>query len=188
MKMKQTAVLLALTALLSVGAGLGIHTLTHWDQCVEATPVATWGPTTLVERNRNKPDLVAGLVFVQDAPPDVGDVLKEGQSVYTTWKELGVLAGLIALVTFLIRLTKLGFVGAAIKRNKAEWVRPLLAMVAAGLLASGGALALGQGLPWVILAGVLGGLAAPGAHEFLEAMTALFSKEKREELQAKSAP
>ena len=120
--------------------------------------------------------------------PDLGDALKQLSMIKTTWKEVGWLAGLTALVTLVITLTKLKILGEVIRRNKLQWVRPLLAMVLAGLGSAGlGAIA-GIDLSWIIVGGLLAGLMSPGLYQFIKAFQAAYSPKKRAELQAKAGP
>ena len=120
--------------------------------------------------------------------PDIGDVIKQLSMIKTTWKEVSWLAGLTAMVTLVITLTKLKILGEVIRRNKLQWVRPLLAMVLAGLGSAGlGAIA-GIDLSWIIVGGLLAGLMSPGLYQFIEAFQAAYSPKKRAELQAKAGP
>lgn len=190
MKVTRLAVVMTVQMTLCFCAGLGARAALNFEKCfTPEQPAGTYAPTKFADYNPREfasPMFELAQVDVVEPAPDLGEILEEGQSVASTWKELGVLAGLIALVTFLIRLTKLGFVGRAINRNRLDWIRPLLAMGAAGLTASAAALVLGQDLQWVILAGLVAGLAAPGVHELMGALQAVFSKEKREDLAGKA--
>lgn len=182
MKLKIIGVVLALITVAGLAFGVQTNRLPSLGDCFHEirTPVSPYGPTKFADYtwvDRASPTFE--LAVADEAAPDLNELLKQGQGVYSAWKELGVLAGMIALVTFLIRLTKLGFIGAAIKRNKLQWIRPLLAMGLAGLTASGAALALEQDFAWVVLAGLVAGLAAPGTHEFLTSLKRAFFPEKR---------
>jgi hypothetical protein len=88
-------------------------------------------------------------------------LLRQGQGVYDAFKMVGALAGVAAIVNFLVNMTKYGPVNEFIARKKVKWVRPILALLA-GLI-GGFSTALARGLPWSTSAlYAFGGLFAGG--------------------------
>lgn len=116
---------------------------------------------------------------------DVKEIIDRINEVQTVWKTAGWLAGLTTLVALLLWFTKVTFIGVLLEKNQAKWVRPLLAMILAGLGAAAAAVTAHANLPTVILLAVGAGVMAPGADQVFQALLALFSKRKREQLKAK---
>ncbi len=203
MKKKLLVGSIALVAL-AISAGLGFATFddpapdcgvgsclqaAHLEIDPEHQPERLFVSTALAADPAAEPPTEGNLTLLEGAadPPKLGELLNDISELGATWKAVGLLASLIALVTLLVKITKFGFVGLYIKKKRLEWVRPLLGMCLAGLAAASGAQLLGIESPWWWLGGVIAGLSAPGAHEFFESVGAMLSKKKREKLTSKAA-
>ena len=124
--------------------------------------------------------MIFGIFPAWGVEPDIGELVAEGAAVATAWKSLGWIAGVTALVNFLVNLTKLKFLATLIEKNDLKWIRPALALALALVISITAGLVLGKSIPIVIVEGVLAGVMAPGFHELFSILTPK-GREKRSE-------
>ena len=109
---------------------------------------------------------------------DVIDLINEGFSIVKGWGDVTVLVIASGLVNLLVNVTKFGPIGKLIKDKKLKWIRPLLSVIAGGLVGATGALATGATVLNAIVVGVGAGFGSVGFHELWDSLTA-----KRKEAQ-----
>jgi len=117
-----------------------------------------------------------GGAVISDDFTGVGEAALEVIDVASNYKAVGGLALAAALITLMVRLSKLGVIGRLLKAHRWGWLRPLLSCVLGGGTVSLAALQAGQPMGPALIAGVLAGLTGVGGHELLR----LFSKHERE--------
>lgn len=93
------------------------------------------------------------------------DLFQDGAKVYSDWKALGWMGGLLALVTFLMQLLNFGPIKELFKAKKITWLKPILAAVFGGVGAGVSTAMTGAGVGPSIVAGLVAGLAAVGLYE-----------------------
>lgn len=111
---------------------------------------------------------VLALAQVASSTVTAGDLLASGSDVVNAWKMVGWMGGIIALIKMLIDGTKFGPIGAWIKKKGLKWLRPVLALAAAGFAGFVSSFQTGVDV-WVsIVAGFGAGMGSVGFHELLE--------------------
>lgn len=101
-----------------------------------------------------------------------GAVIDAGAKLISSdWEKLGALGSLLAIVNFLMILTKLGALGRWLKDKGLKWVRPLAATLLAGALGALSSLETGLPVMQSLLAGLLAGVGSIGFHELKDTMT-----------------
>lgn len=110
-----------------------------------------------------------------DPGVDLAVLLQTAMGVISDWQTAGALAGLLALVQLLMKLSKLSIFDAWLGTKK--WLRPLVAAILGGVTAFLTALSLGKPALAALVAGIGAGLASSGFHELM----VIFDANKRAE-------
>ena len=119
---------------------------------------------------------------------DRANLVTDGIELIAQWRTVGTLAGILAAVHLVIRLSKTAQGQALLAHvsGPRPWLRPLVAAGLGALAGAVGALVAGQGLAGALgaaLTGIIAGFGASGAHEAAGALT----RNGRAEAQAKRA-
>lgn len=93
------------------------------------------------------------------------DLMQDGAKVYSDWKGIGWMAGLLALVVLLMNLLRFGPINEFFKIKKIMWLKPLLAAAFGGIAAGLTTAMTGAGVGPSIAAGIMAGLGAVGLYE-----------------------
>lgn len=104
--------------------------------------------------------------------PTPGELLVDAKDVYSTWKLLGALAGLAALLNLLVNLTKFGPVKEWFETNKKKWLLSYLSMGLGALAGGLGAYLVGSDVVQGAVAGLMAGSMATGGHELVSNLRA----------------
>jgi len=108
---------------------------------------------------------IPAVLFAQEAPTFT-DITQQGIVAIQTWKSVGYLAGMLAVVNVLVNATKLPFLSDFFSQR--VWLRPLLATIFGAL--AGTLQAMVEGSPFLpsLLVGLIAGLGSVGFHELMQ--------------------
>jgi len=121
-----------------------------------AAPLAaTYVGASEVEKTDPKPVDAVALVT------SVGQVVND-------WKNVGWLAGVIALINFLLSLLRFRPIDMAMDRVDIKWLKPLIATLLGAALGGFSTFETGAGVLNSIVAGMLAGLGSVGFHELVD--------------------
>jgi hypothetical protein len=116
---------------------------------------------------------VAAIAFAQDTPPvdpTFGDAFNAAKDIVVNWKQVGILASVVALVNLLMLLLRIPMINDWFESKGIKWVK---AWVAPGLGAVAAVLAaIVTGAGWEVIlqagaAGLISGLASVGTHQMV---------------------
>ncbi len=109
-------------------------------------------------------------------PADIADAVVQ---TIGAWQTVGWLAGVVGIAYLLVLLSKFKPIDNLLKKYNLKWIRPLAAMVFGALAGASTALAAGQKIPQVVIAGVLAGFGSTGFHEVMAVLTSAKDRERR---------
>ncbi len=98
-------------------------------------------------------------------PPTLPDLFTQLAKAIDDWRNLGAIAGLIALINLLITLLRFGPIDEWFTVNRWKWTKPYIAAALGAFLGGLSAYQTGASVPNSIVAGILAGMAAVGWHE-----------------------
>jgi hypothetical protein len=111
---------------------------------------------------------IAATAFGQSVgEPSPVDLFDGGTSVYRDWKDLGQLAGIIALMKLLIDVTKIKVIDSWLWDHQWRWVRPTMALLLGGLTSIAIAIPTRANLIVAFIHGALAGASTIGVHELV---------------------
>ena len=96
--------------------------------------------------------------------------------VIDDWRNLGLLAGLIAAINFLIALLRFRMINDFFTKWDIKWLKPLLATVLGGALGGLSVAATGASAINSVLAGCLAGLGSVGFHELINSLKIMLTQ------------
>jgi len=166
------ALFLYLTALFLAFAPPALADPTPGDE-VEATDDDSAAPDTLANRpteiaEAGPPEALAGDDDDSAAPVEVDDLIKGFAQVVDDWKNLGWLAGVVALVNLLILVFRFRPINDALTNLDAKWIKPLIAVILGAVFGGFSAALSGATVPVAILSGVIAGLGSVGFHQLID--------------------
>lgn len=103
--------------------------------------------------------------------PDIGEVITGVGKVIDDWENVGWLAGVIALINFLLGLLRFRPIDIYLAENELKWVKPLLAVVLGGALGGFSAFSTGASMLNSAVAGIMAGLGSVGFHQLMAQTT-----------------
>jgi hypothetical protein len=126
----------------------------------------------------------AGVVAIPETAPEVStelevvgesettpfDIFRDIGKIINDWRNIGWIAGLIALINMLINLLRFKPINEFLEERDLKWLKPLAACVLGGSL--GGLTTYQTGAPWLnsVAAGVLTALGSVGFHELISTL------------------
>lgn len=106
-----------------------------------------------------------------DAPadaPQVGELVSDAGKVIDDWKNIGWLAGVIALINLLLNLLRFRAIETWLNDLDCKWLKPLIATLLGCALGGFSTYATGAGILNSIVAGAMAGLGSIGFHELID--------------------
>lgn len=127
---------------------------------------ATPAPSTPSSATADKPE---GTADPTDGQPhdDVGGLITDAGKVIDDWKNVGWLAGVIALINLLLNLLRFRPIDEWLTRIDYKWIKPLVATVLGAALGGFSTFATGASVLNSIVAGAMAGLGSVGFHELM---------------------
>jgi len=136
---------------------------------VEGQPTPTPTPTT-----EGAPALLAAEpaaeteAKAETEPVDAVELVTSVGKVIDDWKNVGWLAGVIALINLLLNLLRFKPIDMALERLDWKWLKPLIATVLGATLGGVSVFSTGAGILNSVVAGMLAGLGSVGFHELVD--------------------
>lgn len=126
-------------------------------EIAQATPPpATATPASAAPAEREK------------SPPGVGELVSDAGKVIDDWKNIGWLAGVIALINLLLNLIRFTPIETWLISLDYKWLKPLIATVLGAALGGFSTFSTGAGVFNSIVAGAIAGLGSVGFHELVD--------------------
>lgn len=119
----------------------------------------------LLDTAKEHLEKVAEKNAAEDGEVPLTGLLQDGAKIYSDWKALGWMGGLMALVSLLMNLLRFGPLHEFFRVNKLMWLKPLLAALFGGVAAGLSTAMTGAGVMPSMMAGLLAGLGAIGLYE-----------------------
>lgn len=101
-------------------------------------------------------------------PVDAVELITEVGKVINDWRNVGWLAGVIALINLLLSLLRFRPIDMALDRLDWKWLKPLIATLLGAALGGFSTFSTGAGALNSIVAGMLAGLGSVGFHELVD--------------------
>jgi hypothetical protein len=101
-------------------------------------------------------------------PVDAVELVTSVGKVIDDWKNVGWLAGVIALINLLLNLLRFKPIDMALERLDWKWLKPLIATVLGATLGGFSVFSTGAGVLNSVVAGMLAGLGSVGFHELVD--------------------
>lgn len=114
--------------------------------------------------------LAQAVATTPDPATSLTDLITSFAQISGDWKTAGGLGAAIAVVHFLMKLTKLPYIDE--KLSEKTWLKPVIGVVLGAAVGLTGALAAGAGLASAVVAGALAGLGSAGWHELMVTFSA----------------
>lgn len=105
-----------------------------------------------------------------EKPVDAVELITSVGKVVNDWRNIGWLAGVIALINFLLSLLRFKPIDLALDRLDVKWLKPLLATLLGALLGGFSTFSTGGSVLNSVVAGMLAGLGSVGFHELVDNM------------------
>jgi hypothetical protein len=134
----------------------------------KAQPTPTEGdnpPETAAAEPAADPEVAAKL---EETPVDAVELVSSIGHVINDWKNVGWLAGVIALINLLLSLLRFRPIDMALDRLDWKWLKPLIATLLGAALGGFSTFQTGAGVLNSIVAGMLAGLGSVGFHELVD--------------------
>jgi len=103
-----------------------------------------------------------------DPPSDVSGIVEGVSYVISSWKTLGWLAGVTALINLLILVFRFPFINDKLTGLKLKWLKPLIAVILGAAFGGFSAALGGEPAAQAIIAGVLAALGSVGFHQLID--------------------
>lgn len=132
----------------------------------QPTPTPTEEATT-TETEAAKPE-VEPKAETEAKPVDAVELITTVGKVIDDWRNVGWLAGVIALVNLLLNLLRFKPIDMALERLDWKWLKPLIATLLGALLGGFSTFSTGASVLNSIVAGMLAGLGSIGFHELVD--------------------
>lgn len=104
----------------------------------------------------------------EEPPPEVGELVSGAGKVIDDWKNIGWLAGVIALINLLLNLVRFTPIETWLASLDYKWIKPLIATILGAALGGFSTFSTGAGILNSIVAGALAGLTSVGFHELVD--------------------
>lgn len=106
----------------------------------------------------------------EETPPEIDavELVTSVGKVVNDWKNVGWLAGVIAMINFLLSLLRFKPINMAMDRLDIKWLKPLIATLLGAALGGFSTFSTGAGVLNSIVAGMLAGLGSVGFHELVD--------------------
>lgn len=104
----------------------------------------------------------------EEPPPNVGELVSGAGQVIDDWKNLGWLAGVIALINLLLNTIRFTPVEYWLASLDYKWIKPLVATILGAALGGFSTFSTGAGILFSIIAGAMAGLTSVGFHELID--------------------
>jgi hypothetical protein len=128
------------------------------------------GPNEIPEVPKGEAAEPEILSKVEPKPVDAVEIVTSVGKVINDWKNVGWLAGVIALINFLLSLLRFKPIDMALDRLDWKWLKPLIATLLGAALGGFSTFSTGAGVLNSVVAGMLAGLGSVGFHELVDNM------------------
>ena len=147
----------------------------EWVQRPEAPIVLAQAPTPTTTEAPADDTPTEG-----EDPPQVGELVSDAGKVIDDWRNIGWLAGVIALINLLLSLMRFTPIETWLDELDYKWIKPLIATLLGCAFGGFSTYQTGAGVLNSIVVGALAGLGSVGFHE-------LFDKTRKRTTKAKPA-
>lgn len=113
-----------------------------------------------------------------EKPVEATDLITGAAGVVDTWKQLGWLAGLIALINLLLSTLRFKPLNDWLTELDYKWIKPLIATVLGAALGGLSTFETGAGILLSVVMGIVAGLGSVGFHQLIDTLRKRTSKPK----------
>ena len=134
----------------------------------EGQPTPTPTPTPTTEETAEAKTAEEPAAEAETKPVDAVELVSAVGQVIDNWQNVGWLAGVIALINFLLSLLRFKPIDMAMERVDVKWLKPLIATLLGAALGGFSTFSTGASVLNSIVAGMLAGLGSVGFHELVD--------------------